>query len=308
MEPQWLYSNWYKMSNADLTQTPIGTAPSTGTRVALLVEYSGTNYSGFQFQSNTSTIQGTLESALEKLTGTFIRIHGASRTDSGAHALGQVVSFTHYTGLDTSTFVNGLNFYLPDDVKVKHARKVALNFSPRHDALSRTYEYRVLTSRTPSPLLNYRAFHFPFNIDLDSLKEASSFLIGTRDFRPFTNVPDDVTTIRRIDTLDIQSTTQILTLTVKGNAFLPKQIRRMVGMLLEVGKGTTSLTSFKTISSAENKLQAGPTTPSHGLYLTNVCYADWESSQPTTLRHVATSPTMLGHVTNNQEKYEAVLC
>jgi tRNA pseudouridine38-40 synthase len=296
------------MPKSDPTHKLITTDSVAGIRIALLVEYSGTNYSGFQLQSNKRTVQGELESALEKLTGIFIRIHGASRTDSGAHALGQVVSFTHDTRLDTSTFVNGLNFYLPDDVKIKHAREVALDFSPRHDALSRTYKYRVLTSRTPSPLLNYRAFHFPFIIDVDSIEEASDFLIGTRDFRPFTNVPNDVTTIRRIDALAVQSTTQMLTLTVKGNAFLPKQIRRMVGILLEVGKGTTSLTSFKTICSAENGLQAGPTTPAHGLYLTNVCYADWESSEQTTLRHTATSHTMEEHMTNNQEKYEAVLC
>jgi tRNA pseudouridine38-40 synthase len=296
------------MSDQALAKKPIVLTHFRKIRIALLVEYSGTNYAGFQLQSNGNTVQGELEAALKRLTHTFIRIHGASRTDSGAHALGQVVSFTHTTALDTSRFVSGLNFYLPDDIKIKEAREVALDFSPRYDALSRTYEYNVLTTRTPSPLLHYRAFHFPFSIDIDSIEEASSFLVGTRDFRPFTNVPDDVTTIRRIDTLDIQASQRMLILTVKGNAFLPKQIRRMVGLLLEVGKGTTSLPSFKTISTAQNRLQAGPTTPAHGLYLTNVCYAEWESSQSTTGQHIVTSQADMPHITNNQEKYEAIIC
>ena len=277
-------------------------------RIALLVEYSGTNYAGFQLQSNKITVQGELESALLKLTGSFVRIYGASRTDSGAHASGQVVSFTHATALDSQTFISGLNYYLPHDIKIKAAREVDLDFSPRHDALSRTYEYNVLTTKTPSPLLHYRAFHFPFSIDIGLIREASNVLIGIRDFRPFTNVPDDVTTIRRIDSLDVTASDQMLTFTVTGNAFLPRQIRRMVGLLLDVGKGTTSVTSFKSIASAENCLQARPTAPAHGLYLTNVCYADWESSQFTTPPYVALSAQMMSNVMRNQDKYEAIVC
>lgn len=296
------------MLNRGYSKTSAATASDKETRMALLVEYSGTNYAGFQLQLNKDTVQGELESALKNLTGTFIRIHGASRTDSGAHASGQVVSFTHATSLNVSTFISGLNFYLPEDIKIKDAREVALDFSPRHDALSRTYEYNVLTRKTPSPLLHDRAFHFPFSVNVVSIQEASTLLVGTRDFRPFTNVPSDVTTIRRIDAWDIHASDQMLTLTVKGNAFLPKQIRRMVGLLLEVGKGTTSMATFKTIASAENGLQAGPTIPAHGLYLTNVCYADWESSQLTAPRHVVASSPMMANTPRYQDKYEVAVC
>ena len=293
-------------------QSPMHTA-TTGddkkdTRVALLVEYSGTKYAGFQLQKNCKTIQGELESALLRLTGRFVRIHGASRTDSGAHASGQVVSFTHATDLSTPTFVSGLNYYLAEDIKIRAARDVELSFNPRYDALARTYEYNVLTTKTPSPLLHYRAFHYPFNVDMSSMQSAAKLLIGTRDFRPFTNVPDDIATIRRIDTLDIDGSDHMLRFTVRGNAFLPRQIRRMVGLLLQVGKGRISLKLFTSFASAENCLQAGPTTPAHGLYLTNVCYPEWESSELTNPFHVAISKQMMSNMERNQEKCEATVC
>ena len=152
--------------------------------MALIVEYEGTNYAGFQLQSGQSTLQGELEKGLARFTGEAIRIRAASRTDSGAHAKGQVVDFVTTSVHPVDRFPRALNYYLPVDIKVQAAYEVDAQFNSRWDALSRTYRYLILNRPWPSPLGRIACFWVRDELDIAKMATAAHSLVGWRDFRP----------------------------------------------------------------------------------------------------------------------------
>jgi len=154
-------------------------------RVGLIIEYEGTRYNGFQFQTNGRSIQGEIEDGLSQLTGAHTRIYGAGRTDSGVHALGQVVAFDTDSNISLSRFITGLNYYLPNDIAVKSAYQVGNYFNPRHEAQSRKYRYTILNSITPSPLDRRFTYLVIKQLNDEIMNQAAKTLIGTRDFAPF---------------------------------------------------------------------------------------------------------------------------
>jgi tRNA pseudouridine38-40 synthase len=248
---------------------------STLYKIALLLEYEGTNYAGFQIQPHQPTIQGELERALARLTGEAVRVFPASRTDAGTHAWGQVISFSTEKPHSLEAFVRGVNFYLPSDIRVQVSYWVASSFDPRRDAYAREYHYRMLRRPAPSALLKRYVHHVSRHLDLEGMRECANWLIGRRDFAPFSSEQRNVSTIRELNRLDLVENGDFLTMEVEGSAFLAQQIRRTAGALLEVGMGRLEVKAFQQMADSGQRGIAGPTLPANGLYLVKVLYKDF---------------------------------
>jgi tRNA pseudouridine38-40 synthase len=245
------------------------------TNIALILEYDGTNYFGFQLQANKieqPTIQGELEKAINNLTGEDLRVLSASRTDTGVHAKGQVVSFRTYSSLSTSTFINGLNHFLPGDIAVKKAYIISDIFNIRRNVLSREYSYYILNSDTRSPLKRNFTYHVQPHLDAEKMNQASQVLLGEHDLASFTNNLGDRKTIRNITCSDVIRTNEIITYNLTSNSFLPHQIRNTIGALIQVGLGKMNISGFCDIIKAKKSGLAGPRAPACGLFLMQINY------------------------------------
>jgi len=244
------------------------------TRIVLFVEYDGTRYYGFQLQADLPTVQREIEKGLLRLTGDRVRVMAASRTDTGVHARGQVVSFRTGSSLKPSAFVNGLNYYLPDDIAVKAAYKVSDSFNVRRDALSREYEYYILNSSARSPIRRDYSHLVRGNLDIESMNRACQALIGEHDFASFvTGVGGETrNTIRNVHRAEIARNGELVIFSIKAKSFLPHQVRNTVGALIRVGLGKISIDEFCDIIEAKRPGLAGPTAPACGLCLVQINY------------------------------------
>ncbi len=246
-------------------------------RLALIVEYEGTDFHGFQYQSNVPSIQEELEKAIERVTGERVRIAGAGRTDAGVHAEGQVVAFDTVSTHSPETFVRALNFYLPDAIAVKAAYRVARGFDPRRDALSRRYRFTVLNSSVPAPLMRRTAVRITEPLDVRRMRGAARLLVGERDFKNFAGplAEECSSTVRHIYQASVRKVGDVVTFDFEGSAFLPHQVRRMVGALVDVGRGKLLLSDFRTCISGEAGDIVAHSLPPHGLCLMGVTYSDF---------------------------------
>jgi tRNA pseudouridine38-40 synthase len=247
----------------------------TATRIALVIEYDGTNYFGSQLQANQPTIQAELEKALKNLTGEKIRIAMASRTDTGVHAQGQVVSFKTATTLPLEAFVHGLNHYLPDGIAVRSAHKTALNFNARRMAVSREYTYTILNSATRSPLLSRFAHRIAGRLDIEAMNDACRKLIGIHDFAAFASDIGDESGkshVRNVERADVARDGEMVIFTIVANAFLRHQVRNTAGALMQVGLGKMSAAGFAHLLEVKQPGLAGPALPACGLCLVQVNY------------------------------------
>ena len=243
-------------------------------RLAMIVEYDGTDYNGFQYQKNARTIQEEIEKAIESLTREAVRIKAAGRTDAGVHALGQVVAFDTDAPYCPGIVQRALNARLPQDIAVTSARAVTPEFDPRRDAVARLYRYTILVSATRSPLMRRTAHRLHHPPDLDSIRVAAVLMEGTHDFANFGGALENpvASTIRRVDRIHIESDGSLLKIDVEGNAFLPHQVRRMAGALLDVGTGRLTVNDVaKQISMADDAPPA-QALPPNGLCLIRVKY------------------------------------
>ncbi len=236
--------------------------------IKLIVEYDGTEFSGWQLQPERRTVQGEIESALESLTGEQIRVVGSGRTDAGVHALGQVVSFRSNRDLPVSAFRDGLNSYLPDDVRVLSAEIVSDSFDARRDAIRRTYRY-IFSKRERVIGRNY-SWYPGSRLDLRKLKRVSRNLLGEKDFSSFCKNDDDCTT--RVFTIKWREMEEEIHFEISAVRFLHNMIRIILGTLLEVNRGRITPKRFKEIIDYRDRTMAGPTIPPHGLYLLRVEY------------------------------------
>jgi tRNA pseudouridine38-40 synthase len=244
-------------------------------KIVLVVEYDGRNYYGFQWQPKLPTIQAELERAIRKLSGESSRVLAASRTDTGVHAVGQVVSFRTKSALSPQTFVRALNYYLPRDIAVKGACKVDMDFNVRRDAVSREYEYYILNSSTRSPLFEGLAYFVPRKLNIRAMNKACKFLEGERDFASFAAALGKLrSTVRTVYEAGVAKEDDLVTYHMTGNSFLPHQVRNTVGLLIRVGLDQVGLEEFQDIMEAKRLGLAGPTAPAHGLCLTKVNYPD----------------------------------
>ncbi len=248
----------------------------TSTKIALTIEYEGTRYHGFQLQSNLPTIQGEIEKALWKLTGEKIRVTGASRTDTGVHAKGQVASFRTISTLPLQTFVKGLNYYLPDDIAVKEAFSINDNFSVRHSAISREYNYYILNSPTRSPIRREFTYRVNGYLDIEAMNRAWQALIGKHDFASFVTRTEVETksTVRNVLQVKVARVGDLLVVKMVASSFLPHQVRNTVGALIRVGLGKLTVDEFYSIVEERRYGLAWPTAPPHGLCLMQVNYTN----------------------------------
>ena len=246
-------------------------------RLALIIEYEGTAYHGFQLQANAPSVQEEIEKAIEQLTGERVRIKGAGRTDAGVHAKGQVVAFDTESEYSPETFVKAMNHYLPGDIAVQQGNRVSREFDPRRHATSRSYRYSVVRSSTPSPLMRRQAFIINEGLEVASMRAAARTLEGEHDFRKFAGPleREGASTIRRIDAASIIEDEEMLKFDFIGNAFLPHQVRRMAGALLDVGMGKLGLFDFEKIVDGKCDGVVAHSLPPQGLCLMKVTYPDF---------------------------------
>ena len=242
----------------------------------LTIQYDGTNYVGWQRQAVGQSIQGLLEDALAPIEGSAVTVHGAGRTDAGAHALAQVASVSLTAALDTATLGRALNAVLPDDVRVVAVEEKGAGFHARFDARAKTYEYRILNAPFADAFMFRYAWHIPQPLDVEGMRAAAVPLVGRHDFAAFqatgSPVQSTVRTVEDITWAGGGSFDRPLVFRVTGDGFLRHMVRNMVGTLVEVGAGRLAPTQVRGILEARSRAQAGRTAPSHGLFLVNVRY------------------------------------
>lgn len=244
-------------------------------KIALVVEYEGTRYHGFQVQANVATVQGEIERALMRLTGESIRISGASRTDQGVHATGQVVSFRSASRLTPDVFLRALNHHLPADIAVWQAFWLADDFDVRRAAISREYRYSILNRATLSPLLRRSACFVPKPLDVGAMNRACQALLGTHDFVAFASALDGAkNTVRTVHRAEVARENELVAFYMTANSFLPHQVRNTIGALVKVGLGKSDASAFQEVLRCSRPGVAGPAFPPHGLCLTKVNYPE----------------------------------
>ena len=245
-------------------------------KLALLIEYNGEQFHGFQLQSNAWTVQEALEQALHTITGEHNRLQGASRTDAGVHAWGQVAAFTTRSLHQPETFVSALNFHLSGNVAIQGAREVACGFDPRRDAISRTYRYVVLNRETPSPLAAGYSLWVRDALDVRAMYRAAQELMGRHDMASFSGPLSDPqkSTVRQVFKTDVSSTGEHILFDIEANAFLPQQVRRTMGVLLAIGRGKLSPDAVRILLEHPKIGAADAPVPPLGLYLMHISYPE----------------------------------
>ncbi|MDF2541028.1 MAG: pseudouridylate synthase [Herbinix sp.] len=248
-------------------------------RVKLEVSYDGTKYCGWQIQTELQTIEGILNIALSQLLKEDITVIGASRTDSGVHAYGNVAVFDTESAIPPEKICFALNQRLPDDIKVQSSKEVPLDFHPRKVSCRKTYEYKIYNNKIPSPIHRLYSYFFYYNLDLKAMQEAAQYFIGTHDFKSFCSVKTQaLETVRTIYSLDVSRNEDFITITITGNGFLYNMVRIIAGTLIEIGRGAYPPERIKSILEGCDRSFAGPTAPAHGLTLKKIMYdnSDYE--------------------------------
>lgn len=243
-------------------------------RIKLTVAYDGTNYHGWQVQPNAVTIEGKLNEAISELTKESIQVIGASRTDAGVHALGNVAVFDTESRIPGEKFSYALNQRLPDDIVIQQSQEVDKDFHPRYCTCEKTYEYVILNRKFPLPEYRNTAFFYYGDLDIKAMQEATKAFLGEHDFAGFCSAGAQVkTTVRTIYELTVEKKdNDMICIRVRGNGFLYNMVRIIAGTLLEVGKGNIEAKSLENRIAAADRSQAGPTAPAMGLKLIRIQY------------------------------------
>lgn len=240
-------------------------------RIKLIVAYDGTNYQGWQIQKNGETIESALNRALTELTGEEIRVSGASRTDSGVHALGNVAVFDTEARMPGDKFSYALNQRLPEDIRIQHSCEVPADFHPRYQETVKTYEYRILNREFPLPSLRLNTYFTYYHLDAERMQKAALHLTGEHDFQSFCAAGAQVkTTVRTIYDLKVGKEGDLITIRITGNGFLYNMVRIIAGTLMKVGTGEWEPDLVKEILEAKDRRAAGPTAPAKGLTLMEI--------------------------------------
>ena len=242
-------------------------------RVKLTVAYDGTNYCGWQVQPNGITVQKVLNQCLSEFTGENIETIGASRTDAGVHALGNVVVFDTEMRMPGDKFSFALNQRLPEDIRIQKSEEVDADFHPRYVKSQKTYEYRILNCRFPIPTERFYSHFTYIPLDVDKMKEAASYLIGEHDFKSFCGTGAQVkTTVRTVKEIQIEKSGDRITIRITGEGFLYNMVRIIAGTLMDIGGGLYPPEKMKEILEAKDRKKAGPTAPARGLTLMKIQY------------------------------------
>lgn len=241
--------------------------------IKLIIQYDGMNYHGWQIQENAITIQEVLENALNKLIGVKPRISGCGRTDTGVHAKAYVCSFKTKTSIPSNKLPYALNRFLPDDIVCIEACDMENDFDAHKSAIGKTYSYVILNSKYPDVFYKNRAWHYRYDLDVDKMKKAAKYFLGTHDFLGFAASGFTVqTTVRTIHSIEITQNDNLITIDVSGNGFLYNMVRIIAGTLVFVGNGKIDAEKIPEIIDSKDRKRAGITAPACGLYLKEVFY------------------------------------
>lgn len=241
--------------------------------IKLTLEYDGTNYLGWQRQKVGITLQETLEEAIKLLTKEEIEVTGSSRTDAGVHAKGFVANFKTSSKIPSEKFREAINHKLPDDIVILKSEEVEEEFHSRYNAIGKTYSYSILNREVPSAIDRNYLYHVKRKLDLESMKEACQYFIGTHDFSAFKTSGSSVkTTVRTITELYIEENSDIIKIYVTGDGFLYNMVRIIVGTLIMVGSNKIKPLEIKDIIASKEREKAGICVPARGLVLEKVYY------------------------------------
>lgn len=243
--------------------------------IKLLIEYDGTNYSGWQIQKNANTIQEELLKAIYKITGENVHLNGSGRTDGGVHAKGQVANFITNSQISDLRYADAINNKLPEDIVIKNSCKVPLDFHSRFDAKGKRYSYTIHNSMYPSAIGRNYAYHTRYcdKLDINKMNKAAESFIGTYDFSGFMSVGTTVEdTIRTIYSIDILTDKEMIKINYHGNGFLYNMVRIITGTLLYCGLSKIETKHMDEIINSRDRKRAGPTVPANGLCLEEVFY------------------------------------
>jgi len=237
-------------------------------RVRLIVAYDGTNYHGWQVQNNGITIESELNRCLSELLSEPIEVIGASRTDAGVHALGNVAVFDTSARMPAEKISYALNQRLPEDIRIQKSEEVPADWHPRYCNSRKTYEYRIYRGEFALPTKRLYSLFTYHKLDAEKMQTAAEFFVGEHDFKSFCQVNAQVrSTVRTITQVKVYEEGADIVIRVTGNGFLYNMVRIIAGTLLEVGQGKRNPYEIPDIIAAKNREAAGPTAPAHGLTL-----------------------------------------
>ena len=246
-------------------------------RVKLTVAYDGTAYCGWQVQPNGPTIQEELNKALSALLKEEIYVMGASRTDAGVHAKGNVAVFDTEARMPAEKISYALNTYLPEDIRIQESREVPADFHPRFQETRKTYEYSICNRRFPDPCKRLYSHFYYYDLNVDKMQKAADYLVGEHDFTSFCTMKPEVTNcVRTIEELTVTRQGDMITLRITGNGFLYNMVRIITGTLIRVGGGMLEPEQIPEILAAKDRSAAAETAPARGLTLVEIRYPDFE--------------------------------
>ncbi len=245
----------------------------------VILSYDGAEFSGWQVQPDKPTVQGTLASAIGRITGEKVLPQGSGRTDAGVHALAQVVTFVTESSVPTENFLKALNDILPASIRVLEVAEAPPDFHARHSARAKTYRYRIYRESICPPFLARYVWHYPYRLAEQEMARAASLVVGEHDFTSFAAVDPErgrrdeaVSNVRKIFSSSWERTGDELVYTVRGSGFLHHMVRNLVGTFILVGRGTLQAEDIPRILDARNRSAAGATAPASGLFLVKVEY------------------------------------
>ncbi|SEN67072.1 tRNA pseudouridine38-40 synthase [Mesobacillus persicus] len=238
----------------------------------LTIQYDGARYKGWQRLGNDDkTIQGKIENVLSELAGEKIEIIGSGRTDAGVHALAQIANFKMHKDSTEDEVMQYLNRYLPNDISVVDVSFVPDRFHARYNANDKTYLCKIWNEKYPHPFMRKYSMHVEDRLDIEKMRKASQYFLGTHDFTSYSNAKSKKKSmVREIYSLDIEENEGFIEIKVRGNGFLYNMVRKIVGTLIEVGLGEKDPTTIPTILESKERIQTGRMAEAEGLYLEKV--------------------------------------
>lgn len=243
--------------------------------ISLLISYDGTNYHGWQCQPDVATVQETIAGKIEKVVNHSVKLYAAGRTDSGVHAMGQVVNFHSESSIALKGLVRGINSMIPDDIRVLNAIDVKTDFHARYSAKSKTYLYRILNSRNNSPFYCRYSWYYPFRLNIEKMNDALKTIVGAHDFSSFKKKHESYKNhMREVLRAEVCKKGDFVDICLEATGFLRYMVRNIVGTIVLVGTGKLPVEGFVSVLKSGNREMAGPTAPPQGLFLQKIDYGD----------------------------------